>query len=210
MTKFLPILVVALLVSLAFNVKLVQQRFSGAKVVAEVADGDTFQLASGERVRLMGVDAPEFGRCGAPEAKKRLTELILGKEVRLAEGVEEKYGRTMALVYVGKTLVNQIILAEGWGRPDYRKNSQRDSLSAAYAVAREKNFGLWGKCLEETTANKCNIKGNVDAGTYQKFYHLPSCPRYKQTVLNLAYGDQWFCSEKEATAAGFVKAASCP
>ena len=34
------------------------------KVVTEVVDGDTFQLTSGKRVRLMGVNAPEYERCG--------------------------------------------------------------------------------------------------------------------------------------------------
>jgi hypothetical protein len=56
----------------------------------------------------------------------------------------------------------------------------------------------------------CNIKGNIDFQTYEKFYHLPGCKHYGQTSLNLAYGDKWFCLEKEARAAGFQKASACP
>ncbi len=70
-------------------------------MVAEVAGGDTFQLKSGKRVRLMGVDAPELDRCGGLQAKKDLTGLILGKQVRLAEGVTEKYGRTTGRIPSG-------------------------------------------------------------------------------------------------------------
>jgi len=37
-----------------------------------VVDGDTFQLKLGKRVRLLGVDAPEYNRCGGKEAKEAL------------------------------------------------------------------------------------------------------------------------------------------
>ena len=59
--------------------------------VIEVVDGDTFQLKSGKRVRLLGVDAPEINRCGGKEGKERLKELILGKIVRLFEETPEAF-----------------------------------------------------------------------------------------------------------------------
>ena len=69
--------------------------------VVEVVDGDTFQLKSGKRIRLMGVDAPEYNRCGGKEAKEFLGSLIFGKQVKLTEETPEAYGRTLALVWVG-------------------------------------------------------------------------------------------------------------
>lgn len=197
-------------ISLLANFTLLQKINSGS-LVAEVVDGDTFQLKSGQRVRLMGVDAPEYDRCAGPEAKDRLKELILGKQVRLAESAPEEFGRDLALVYVGDILVNKVMLEEGWGRPDYRKNSQREILTAAYHQAQGNKIGFFSLCLSSTPPKPaCNIKGNIDQATYAKFYHLPGCRHYQEVVLNLAFGEQWFCSEKEALAAGFKKAAGCP
>lgn len=106
--------------------------------VVEIVDGDTFQLKSGKRVRLLGVDAPEYDRCGGAEAKERLKQLILNKIVSLKEEQQETFGQSLALVYQGKILVNEIILKEGWGRTDYRKNSQRERLTAAFHFAQQK------------------------------------------------------------------------
>ena len=126
MAKILiPLISLILLISLIFNFKFLREK----SLVTQVVDGDTFQLKSGERVRLMGVDAPEIEHCGGPEAKKVLAGLILNKNVNVEETVKEKYGRTMALVYVDGKLVNKMMLEQGWGVPDYRKNSQRDILT---------------------------------------------------------------------------------
>ena len=47
--------------------------------VTAIHDGDTFTLGNGERVRLLGIDAPELGNCGASESATLLKSLILGK-----------------------------------------------------------------------------------------------------------------------------------
>ena len=205
---FLPFIILITVISLFFNFKYFKKDLDDTRVI-EVVDGDTFQLKSGVRVRLMGVDAPEYGNCGSEEAKKKLSELILNKNVELKETVEEKYGRSLSLVYQNKTLVNQIIMKEGLGRPDYRKNSQRDILTAAYHEAQEKNLGINALCINPKPASGCLIKGNIDVATSEKFYHLPYCRHYSQTNLNTAYGEGWFCSEQEAQKAGFIKSPSC-
>lgn len=198
----------AFLASVSLNFFFYRQRLT-QNIVTEVVDGDTFQLKSGQRVRLMGVDAPEYDRCGGQEAKQTLTKLIAGKQVKLTEETTEAYGRTLALVWVGSSLVNEKILAEGWGRTDYRKNTLRNRLTEAFHQGQDK--GLNQLCISfKPTSSGCMIKGNIDPSSYEKFYHLPKCSHYQQIKLNLAYGEQWFCSEKEAIAAGFKKAAGCP
>ncbi len=209
MTKILiPLISLIALISLIFNFGFVK-KFQETNRVVEVVDGDTFQLKSGERVRLMGVDAPEMERCGGPEAKKLLAGLILNKNVELKESVKEAYGRTMALVYSDGKLINKIIMESGYGKPDYRKNSQRDILTTAYHKAEIAKSGLWSLCINPPAPKECLIKGNIDTATYEKFYHLQYCRHYNQIVLNTAYGDAWFCSEVEAQKAGFTKSASC-
>lgn len=202
-----------LLLSLLFNFYF-YSFFEKQKIVTEVVDGDTFQLSSGKRVRLMGVDSPEIERCGGLEAKKVLTGLVLNKKVQLKEEVTEAFGRSLALVYADGKLINQIILESGWGRTDYRKNSQREVLTAAFHQAQKAKLGIFSELCRETETKPpsadCLIKGNLDKDTYEKWYHLPSCSHYKQVIMEKDLGDRYFCTEKEAKGAGFKKAAGCP
>jgi endonuclease YncB( thermonuclease family) len=92
--------------------------------VTSVYDGDTFWLKSGDRVKLIGVNAPEVGRCLADEAKQKLTDLVLDKVIDLKEVKRDEWGRKMGLVYVdGETLVNLEIMKEGLAKPDYKANT---------------------------------------------------------------------------------------
>ena len=58
--------------------------------VVDVYDGDTFELQSGEKVRLLGINTPEIGEPGADIAKDFLEKLVLGKEVRLEKVLKLK------------------------------------------------------------------------------------------------------------------------
>ena len=73
--------------------------------VAKVLDGDTFETASGKRVRLANVNAPEVGKPGADEATAKLRELIDEKNVRI-NPVGTSYGRVVADVTVDGKSVN--------------------------------------------------------------------------------------------------------
>lgn len=221
MTKIQKIIFpLLLLFSLVFNFIATQKLvyfyniFEKEKIVTEVVDGDTFQLASGKRVRLMGVNAPEYERCGGKEAKLELEKLISGQKVELGEEVTEAYGRSLALVYLKGKLINQIILEKGWGRTDYRKNSQREVLTAAFHLAQQDKLGIFSDlCRDEKITPpdaNCLIKANIDKNSYEKFYHLPSCSHYNQIIIEKDIGERYFCSEKEARDAGFKKAAGCP
>ena len=60
--------------------------------------------------------------------------------------------------------------------------------------------------LSEVSSRTCRIKGNVSKRNKdQKIYHCPNWPDYAETDVNASEGDQWFCSEAEAIAAGFRK-----
>ncbi len=53
---------------------------------------------------------------------------------------------------------------------------------------------------------RCNIKGNISVATGKKLYHLPGMRNYKATIIDLAKGERWFCSEAEAKSNGWIKA----
>lgn len=184
-----------------------------SNIVAGVHDGDTFTLENGDRVRLLGADAPELGRCGSAEAQQKLSSLVLGKSVRITEEKRDTYGRRMGLVWTGVTLVNEVMLKDGLARPDYTKNTKNEQLKAAYREATENSRGIHSSLCKQMTPTPaspdCTIKGNIDKRTWDHLYHLPNCRHYNQIVLDADMGEQFFCSEKEAKAAGFTLAPDC-
>ena len=52
-------------------------------IVTSIIDGDTFDIATGERIRLADVDCPEYYESGYSEASDYLSSLIYGKTVYL-------------------------------------------------------------------------------------------------------------------------------
>lgn len=96
--------------------------------IAYVIDGDTFRLASGERIRVAGIDAPETrpgqakcrreiasGRAATATARK----LLLGRTVQLAR-VGRSYNRTVARVMLdGRDMAGELVrlgAARWWPR----------------------------------------------------------------------------------------------
>lgn len=176
-----------------------------------VFDGDTFETKEKQYIRLSGADAPETGLCGSAEAKAALEKLILNKPIYLKTLYHDST-RSMALVYTNKGLVNAAMLASGWAELNDRENIDSPEMSDASKLARNKQIGVFSTLCTQNTNPKnptCDIKGNMVKGDGQT-YHLPGCNSYKTTKVELHHGDQWFCTEKEAIAAGFIKAKTCP
>jgi endonuclease YncB( thermonuclease family) len=203
---------ILLLASLLLNGYFVLSKQKESTVV-DVHDGDTFTLGDGQRVRLLGADAPETERCGAEEAKTLLESLVLGKQIQITEEKRDTYGRRMGLVHVGTTLVNEQMLKQGFARPDYTASSKSEALKAAYKEATEAKRGIHSSLCKNISPTppspSCTIKGNIDKATYTHYYHLPTCRHYNQIVLDADMGEQFFCSETDAKTAGFTIAPDC-
>ena len=77
-------------------------------MVTYVVDGDTLELNTADRVRLICIDTPEKGEYYYPEAKDYLVDLTLNEKVTLIKDISEtdKYGRLLRYVYVGDKFVN--------------------------------------------------------------------------------------------------------
>ena len=123
-------------------------------LVRSVIDGDTIDVATFGRVRLLGIDAPEIGRgydTSAPfgrEARERLTQLILHRWVRLEqEGAAlDVYNRHLAYVMTEDGLcVNATLVREGLARVSARLPLTRlQELQRAEAEAQAFRRGMWG------------------------------------------------------------------
>jgi len=90
-----------------------------------VTDGDTFRLASGERIRIAGIDAPETdprqARCRlevtrGKAAKSVLAGLIETRSVTITR-VGRSYNRTVATVSVGGRDLAASLIAAGAAKP---------------------------------------------------------------------------------------------
>ena len=49
----------------------------------------------------------------------------------------------------------------------------------------------------------CRIKGNINVESGERVYHTPDSPWYERTEIDTEAGERWFCTEREAQAAGW-------
>lgn len=210
MKALLPFLLLIPSALISFNLLSNQFQPQGVNVIG-VIDGDTIVLEGKSRVRLRHVDAPEKGLCGNEQATRTLTKLTIGKKVRIEETIPDQYGRGMALAYAGDTLINLEMIKSGWVRYHNDISSHRDEIKQASDQSRQEQRGVYGMCQsKENTQNPtCNIKGNIDKSTDTHIYYIPGCAQYSFTIVEKDIGEQWFCTEKEAKTAGYVKAKTC-
>ncbi|HEX7124423.1 MAG TPA: thermonuclease family protein [Thermodesulfobacteriota bacterium] len=144
--------VLSLLFAALLVAGLAQWREGRAALVRKAVDGDTLLLATGEMVRLIGVDAPEtdgpytraepFGTRAAAFVR----EAAEGRRIRLEIGPERRdaYGRTLAYVHVDDLDLNAELIRRGLARA-YRRFPHRrlDEFVRLEAEARAAGRGLW-------------------------------------------------------------------
>lgn len=108
--------------------------------VARVTDGDSLRLCSGERVRLIGIDAPELigsSRCApaalarlknsrnppwcdharGEQARAALAQFIASGPVQIERRGLDAYGRTLARVTVNGRDAGDRLISRGLARP---------------------------------------------------------------------------------------------
>ncbi|MGB4966255.1 MAG: thermonuclease family protein [Microgenomates group bacterium] len=126
-------------------------------LVTRIIDGDTFQIETKQKVRLIGIDTPELNKANArdPEcfgiqAAQQLSNLILNKKVRMEKDISEtdRFGRLLRYVYLDNTFINQRLVESGYAfastyPPDIKF---KDTLSLAQKTAQENKLGLWNEC----------------------------------------------------------------
>lgn len=139
----------------------------GDTVVKTVIDGDTLVLSNDERVRLIGLNAPEDGQPYYEESKKALEDLVIGKPISIEHDVDEKdtYGRTLAYLYVGDLFVNQKLIEQGVVVIETIQPNvvHAEEFIKAQADAREKCTGIWeGLCAPGVTSCVQISKINAD------------------------------------------------
>jgi micrococcal nuclease len=181
--------------------------------INRVIDGDTFETSSGAKVRLAGIDAPEYPKgCLSLESRNRLEQFISGRSVTIDQIATDHFGRQVAYVYEGNLDINKAMISEGFAMvdTDTKENPKTVEIEQAEREAKTAKRGIWSDSCENIQKPGCVIKGNYRKDNNTYIYHLPNCYNYEKTSIDLHERDKWFCSEDEATKAGFVKSSDCP
>ena len=85
-------------------------------VIATCYDGDTCTTTTGERVRLACIDTPELvGKRAEPvparAARDHLRGLVVGKKVGIRRITKDRYGQSVAELFLGTINVQQEMVA---------------------------------------------------------------------------------------------------
>lgn len=126
-------------------------------VVTKVLDADSIEI-NGERMRLLGVNAPEYqgshNDCYGLVATKWLEALVQDKLVTYSfdrgYSRRDEHGDTRVYLYYDGAFVNGELIANGLAFVDPSKNyAEREGMEAQQVVARRQHRGLWHACPVE-------------------------------------------------------------
>lgn len=148
--------------------------------VTHVSDGDSFVIATGERVRMIGINAPELADEFGRESKAHLARLIVGKTVTLERDPQNEdrdvHGRLLRFVTVDGTDINRQMIADGYASAFLRYPFSEDKQQAyreAEQAARASRLGFWGaqKEVGRTAPGRVEIERPApDMGATESFF----------------------------------------
>ncbi len=118
--------------------------------VVRVPDGDSLVVllnGAEEKVRLIGINAPEHDECLGPESGEALRDLLDGAKVLLVADEEstDQYGRLLRYVWIGDVLANRHQAAAGLAiaRGFPPNTTSQHLLDEAESFARDRSIGIW-------------------------------------------------------------------
>ena len=145
------------------------ETFSGK---ARAIDGDSLELG-GRRIRLIGIDAPEYRQtcekaggttsCGR-RAHAELKFLVSGKRVECESVGFDRYDRTLARCRAGETDLGAAMVRAGWAIAygDYRGEERQ---------ARRNRAGIWaGEFIEPEDWRVLNGQAAADFSFWRRWF----------------------------------------
>lgn len=202
--------------------------------VARAGDGDSLTIGQ-TRVRLFGIDAPEFDQqcqrggtnwpCGQTAAAE-LAALVTGREVRCMPTGLDQHGRVVARCSVGSVDVNRTMVARGYAIA-FRRYST-DYVSAEESAKLTKR-GIWSGTFTMPSEVRAASRSDEVSASPRRGDPVRSRPVARATgacaikgnrsrrgewiyhLPGMPYYDQTrpeelFCTEAEARAAGYRRA----
>jgi len=140
------------------NIDLISFSENKTFLVTYVVDGDTLQIETGEKIRLICIDTPEKNEEYYFEAKDYLEELVLGKKIELIKDISEKdrYGRLLRYVFVDGKFVNEKVVERGYAKAYWYKPDTKfcQEIQEAENYAKERDRGIWEDENEEDNSEE--------------------------------------------------------
>jgi len=174
-----------------------------------VNDGDTVVLTTGQRVRYIGLNAPEIDHADQKaqpygyQARSFHKNLVLSKRIRLEYDLErfDLYGRLLAYVFLEDgTFINARLLQAGMAFYLYHKPNLKydQSLLKAQQTAMELKKGMWRNWRE---------KEKIHVGNrHSRRFHISACSfAHKIKTENEVY----FSSKWAAFRQGYAPSKKC-
>ena len=119
-------------------------------LVTKVHDGDSLHARPLSqphvrplKVRLYGIDAPEIAQNNGKQAQQWLSSKLLNQEVHLQIKETDKYGRSVAKVFLKEEEINLSLLQEGWAWYYASYAPREKAYQRAEEKAREQHKALW-------------------------------------------------------------------
>lgn len=116
--------------------------------IVGISDGDTATCLTSAnkqiKIRFDQIDAPEKKQAYGTQARQTLSNLIFGKQVTLKIKETDRYGRTVAEVFVGNTNINKQMVEKGmaWAYREYMTDTDYLRLEG---IAKSAKRGLWSQ-----------------------------------------------------------------
>ena len=100
-------------------------------IIEKCYDGDTCTGKNGEKIRLACIDAPEIkGKNAeaikAKKSKEFLNNLVLNKKVFIKRITTDRYGRTVAELFIDDINIQKLLVYKGYAKVYERYSYQCD------------------------------------------------------------------------------------
>ena len=128
-------------------------------IVTRIIDGDTIELINGQKLRLKGINAPEKSMQFNQETTEFVKQLIENKSIKIESHGTDKYGRTLAYIFIDGKNINKEILKEGLATLYYyEKDKYYHELKQVEEFARLNQKGIWKKSPNANCLKLIEIK----------------------------------------------------
>lgn len=193
---------------------------------AVVVGGDRLRIGT-TLVRLSGIELPEAGQlCGKPGGRQfrcggfaasTLSRIVGGATLSCAQEGKDSAGVPFVRCMRGDKDVGAELVRQGHAFAEAGLVLTRYGSEEKAALAAKSGIWAAGESLrpaewrarawdeaKRKAPDGCPIKGTIAGNT--KIYLLPWSPEYDRGRVQPSRGERWFCSESEATGAGWKPA----
>ena len=105
-------------ITLVFLLSLPVHTWAWSGEVVGIIDGDTITVLNSKTLKdveisLYGIDTPEKEQAFSKRARQFTSKMVYGKMVKVVVMATNRYGRTVAMIYADKSLLNEELVKAG-------------------------------------------------------------------------------------------------